>query len=201
MILDSKLGDLLIPEDDGLVRVLLRGGRSGRPTPPRLRHLVHLPLFVRPSVGALRPVAVRSGRRALHWLRGAAVIHEAVIWHLFCPPTALAGFPRQVPRSNNDQRPQKGAPDVVSHPMSVGIQTIGCTKPKHNLPRLGMLDGGDFQGAVVTSVALILFARRGHRLHLDLGDMTRPAARPPAAVALNIFFVVWQRTSLLLSEA
>ena len=98
--------------------------------------------------------------------------------------------------------------------MSVSRQNIGCTKPtqhtvlpfagtalKHNLPRLGMLDGGDFQGAVVTSAALILFARRGHWLHLDLGDMTRPAARPPAAVALNIFFVVWQGTSLLLSEA
>ena len=130
MILDSKLGDLLIPEDDGLVRVLLRGGRSGRPTPPRLRHLVHLPLFVRPSVGALRPVAVRSGRRALHWLRGAAVIHEAVIWHLFCPPTALAGFPGQVPRCNNDRvydlsigglkstPAKKRAPDFVFHPVS-----------------------------------------------------------------------------------
>ena len=65
-----------------------------------------------------------------------------------------------------------------------------------------MLDGGDFQGAVVTRVALILLSRRGHRFHLDLCDPPRPAARPPATVALSVVSVVIRdRTGILLSEA
>ena len=69
------------------------------------------------------------------------------------------------------------------------------------VPRLGVLDGGDFQGAVMAGAALLMLfpAGGGHRFHLDLCDPPRPAARPPAAVALDVVFViVWQWTSGLL---